>query len=490
MLNAKIILENVPTPILVYDLLAENFLYGNVAFCVRFGVNHNQIVKKPIEFLDTVMSSDDRRLLQEKFNAFSDGETLLMVMHHAGAEHKYYCSIKIIIQDEYAYGICVFNQVLAESKDKQEEEDGSQLSGVNPEQSHQLRSLLQTLINVSHLAKGEKDPGYVELLLTNLTKAGEKVLKLLDGPKEKQENLYARVLEFHRYEVISVIKEIIYKYTAEVARKKIHLKFISSQKEVELYTDLRVFTEVVDVLTGLAVKLTNDGDVKLEVLEIFEEGARKLAVKVMDTGIGLKKAHLEILSTFSIYLGNDEIMEEKDVLVTLVRCKSLIDKLSAEFRINSHYGIGTEVTLVFPVPPAEDIPAVDIPERRDFIPEVLIVDDDQLVNRIIQRYLAGKANIDYAQDGRRAIMAVAKKQYDIIFMDINLGVGLTGLQVVKKLKEFPEYANVPVVAVTAYAMPGDKERALAAGCSFYQSKPFRKEDILDLFNRCMGMVIR
>jgi CheY-like chemotaxis protein len=85
---------------------------------------------------------------------------------------------------------------------------------------------------------------------------------------------------------------------------------------------------------------------------------------------------------------------------------------------------------------------------------------------------------------------VTRKQFDIIFLDINLGIGLTGLQVVKKLRKIPGYEETPVVAITAFAMPGDKERAIASGCTFYQSKPFTRADIISDFNQCLQRIGR
>jgi two-component system cell cycle response regulator DivK len=65
-------------------------------------------------------------------------------------------------------------------------------------------------------------------------------------------------------------------------------------------------------------------------------------------------------------------------------------------------------------------------------------------------------------------------------MDIGLGPGMNGLEVISRIKNLPEYKNVPIVAVTAHAMRGDKEKFLKHGCSNYISKPFLKEELLSL----------
>jgi CheY-like chemotaxis protein len=170
--------------------------------------------------------------------------------------------------------------------------------------------------------------------------------------------------------------------------------------------------------------------------------------------------------------------------------------------IESQYGIGTTFTISFHLGKEEEIAKILLPgkglqneeagiqEKIAYTPEVLLVDDDQIVFRLISRYLTGRCSLEYAVDGRRALLAVTRKQFDIIFLDINLGIGLTGLQVVKKLRKIPGYEETPVVAITAFAMPGDKERAIASGCTFYQSKPFTRADIISDFNQCLQRIGR
>ena len=71
-------------------------------------------------------------------------------------------------------------------------------------------------------------------------------------------------------------------------------------------------------------------------------------------------------------------------------------------------------------------------------------------------------------------------KYPVILVDINLRKGMSGLHLLKELRNLPSYMQVPVIAVTAYSMVGDKERFLAAGCTHYLSKPYDHEELRDL----------
>ena len=111
---------------------------------------------------------------------------------------------------------------------------------------------------------------------------------------------------------------------------------------------------------------------------------------------------------------------------------------------------------------------------------LLLVENDIPSIDIIKIYLQEKYTVDYALDGLTALQMVEKKNYDAILMDIDLGFGMNGLEVTQKIKELKDYKNVPIIAVTAYAMLGDREKFLSAGCTHYIAKPFDKLALVDL----------
>ena len=114
--------------------------------------------------------------------------------------------------------------------------------------------------------------------------------------------------------------------------------------------------------------------------------------------------------------------------------------------------------------------------------KILLVEDDELNIRMISSFLEGKYQIDEAKSGEEAIKKVLDNNYDLFLMDIGLKKEMTGLDVTKKLRKMEVYKKTPIVAVTAYALAGDKERILRAGCSHYLSKPFSKKQLTNLLD--------
>jgi CheY-like chemotaxis protein len=118
-------------------------------------------------------------------------------------------------------------------------------------------------------------------------------------------------------------------------------------------------------------------------------------------------------------------------------------------------------------------------------PFALLVDDDSLVYPVLKRYSEGLVDLESTPDGESAVKLCSQKQYDYIFMDINLRRGIDGVQATQAIRKIKGYENIPIIATTIYAMTGDKEEFLASGCSHYLLKPFKQEDILNLLEELL-----
>ena len=111
---------------------------------------------------------------------------------------------------------------------------------------------------------------------------------------------------------------------------------------------------------------------------------------------------------------------------------------------------------------------------------ILLVEDDELNVIMVLAFLNSKYKIEAVSSGEEALKKLLDNTYDIILMDIGLKKGMNGLDVTKTLRKMPNYKNIPVIALTAYALSGDREKILSAGCSHYLSKPFTRKQLIDL----------
>jgi CheY-like chemotaxis protein len=111
--------------------------------------------------------------------------------------------------------------------------------------------------------------------------------------------------------------------------------------------------------------------------------------------------------------------------------------------------------------------------------KILIVEDDDDNVMAIKIILRNICVIDTIDSGMGAIEMSKANKYNLILMDIGLK-GMNGLEAAQEIKKIPGYEKTPIVAVTAYAMVGDKEKFLQEGCTHYISKPFKAKDFREM----------
>lgn len=117
---------------------------------------------------------------------------------------------------------------------------------------------------------------------------------------------------------------------------------------------------------------------------------------------------------------------------------------------------------------------------------ILHVEDNQYNRKIIRDLLSKNSyEIMEAYNGEAALDALARRRPDLILMDIQLPK-LSGLEVTRRIRTDPSLAQIPIIAITSFALSGDDRVAFEAGCSAYIAKPFRPRDLLELIRRFLG----
>ncbi|HKB86078.1 MAG TPA: response regulator [Ignavibacteriaceae bacterium] len=120
-------------------------------------------------------------------------------------------------------------------------------------------------------------------------------------------------------------------------------------------------------------------------------------------------------------------------------------------------------------------------DEKTSFKKILIVEDDALTRDIMKRQLDKFYRIDFAVDGKEALDLFEQNNYALILMDINLGIGKNGIEVMKEIRKSEKGTNTAVVAITAYGNFGDKESFIDAGFDNYISKPWNTDSLV----RCM-----
>ena len=122
----------------------------------------------------------------------------------------------------------------------------------------------------------------------------------------------------------------------------------------------------------------------------------------------------------------------------------------------------------------------EISKQQDNIiqPSILLVEDDAINATVIKKFLSKNFKVDIASKSIQSIEMAKTDNYSLFLLDINLGRGMNGIDVLNEIRKMPKYANTPIIASTAYTMKGDKERLLQAGFDDYISKPYTMHEII------------
>ena len=110
---------------------------------------------------------------------------------------------------------------------------------------------------------------------------------------------------------------------------------------------------------------------------------------------------------------------------------------------------------------------------------ILFVEDDRVLNHLVKIYSKNLFNLDGVFDAESALGKLIDSHYDLFLLDINLGEGMNGIELLRRIRQHENYKNAPAIAATAYAMKGDKEYLLSQGFNGYLPKPFTKTELLD-----------
>src|SRR5713226_3594527 len=125
-------------------------------------------------------------------------------------------------------------------------------------------------------------------------------------------------------------------------------------------------------------------------------------------------------------------------------------------------------------------------EARQGMPKILLVEDNEMNRDMLSRRLERRGyQVVIAVDGEQGVAMAQSEAPDLILMDLSLPT-LDGLEAARQLKAAPETQAIPIIALTAHAMVGDRDKAIQAGCDDYDTKPIELPRLLDKIQNILG----
>jgi CheY-like chemotaxis protein len=132
-----------------------------------------------------------------------------------------------------------------------------------------------------------------------------------------------------------------------------------------------------------------------------------------------------------------------------------------------------------PKPKAEPARLGELDAERK--PRILIIEDNETNVDVARLFLQNEYDVEAAFDGESGVRMASEKMYDLILLDINLGEGIDGIETARRIRALDRYDKAPIIALTGYAMAGDREEIFDKGrINDYLAKPFKREDLLQI----------
>jgi len=357
--------------------------------------------------------------------------------------------------------------------------------------SHELRTPLIGILGYSDLLQETIQSEDELKMAAAINDSGKRLLNtlnlILNLSKIEAEKMEVKNV---RVDMCAVVPGYVQIFESLARKKDIELDVKVSAESIFVVADLQMLESIVNNLVNNAIKFTRQGKITVEICTEQEADGTWSIIRVCDTGIGMSpEACKYIFEEFrQASEGYGRAYEGTGLGLTIA--KKYVDILNGKISVQSQPGEGSIFTVKLPCS-METKKSKEQPQAEAFdaeqkaAPQVLLVDDDLTTYGVIKYMTAKLYTIIHAKDANEAIATIHNRTYDLVLLDINLGVGLNGFDVLKVIKATKGYEKIPVVALTAYAMAGDKERFIEVGCDYYLAKPFKKMDMLELLQTAL-----
>ena len=357
--------------------------------------------------------------------------------------------------------------------------------------SHEIRTPMNAIVGMAKLLL-DTDPSTKQLeYINSINFASDSLLSLIDDILDFAK-IDAGKIEFEqapfnlRYLINGIAKIISFR----IDPKKVHLNVLIDDSIPNIIVgDKSRLNQILLNLVGNAVKFTAEGVITIKA-ETIDISGDKIVIDftVADSGIGIEKDKLKQIFEVFTQASSNTTRKYGGTGLGLSIVKQLVELQQGEIGVESEINEGSKFHFSLPFIISEN--QNDQPKERSSGPEldlteikILVVEDNEL-NRILTENVLQKwhAEVEMAVNGKAALNKLSENSYDVILMDIQMPE-LDGYATTRFIRQnMPDLKDIPIIAMTANALSGEKDKCLQSGMNGYITKPLNSDKLRDLIS--------
>ena len=354
--------------------------------------------------------------------------------------------------------------------------------------SHEIRTPLASIIGFATILR-EETPARHRKFIRFIERSGKRLLETVNAMLSLS-MLSSGAMKL-RHEVIRVgacVAEKAERMRPLVEEKGLTLAIDLPEPDVTALLDREGLERVLDTLIANAVKFTESGGIWVRV----RGRDRRVEIRVEDTGVGISEDFLpRLFDAFT--LENPAPGESYDGIgLGLTLARELVSMMGGDLAVETEKGRGSAFVVSFPrlglaprkTPPPPLAERLTFPAKHGEQLRALVVEDSREMLVLLRHYLGEGFEVTTRADGHAAFELMQKQTFDVVLMDINLGGAYTGIDLLHEIRRMDRHT--PVIAVTAYALPGDRDHLIDAGFEGYVGKPFTKKELHAVIARVLA----
>ncbi len=351
--------------------------------------------------------------------------------------------------------------------------------------SHEVRTPMNGILGLLHLLEQTPMTDVQVNYVNKISFSANNLMRIIDDILDFSKIEAGKLeMEEQPFTLQSISQEVIDLYGPRCIEKTLSLDVnVGNYATLVLLGDALRLKQVLFNLVSNAIKFTSIGTISLEIESVLEsEQNLQCRFAVRDSGIGLTPEQMNRL--FSAFSQADSTVTRKygGTGLGLAISKNIISMMHGDIWVESEYGKGTTFfcTALFPLAPESlqntllESTTCSVAEERTLglTKGHLLLAEDNEINQIVAQeiLLSAGFTLDIAADGQEALNLLEKNHYDAVLMDIQMPI-MDGYTATKQIRSQEKFACLPIIAMSAHAMKGDKEISLSHGMNDHITKP-------------------